>query len=51
MKISKNLIKYIFTILNNNCKANFLIWLSFLLLNIRISRILDNKKNYLNRYP
>lgn len=25
MKISKNLIKYIFTILNNNCKVNFLV--------------------------
>lgn len=27
MKISKNLIKYIFTILNNNCKVNFLTYL------------------------
>lgn len=27
MKISKNLIKYIFIILNNNCKVNFLTYL------------------------
>lgn len=27
MKISKNLNKYIFTILNNNCKINFLTYL------------------------
>lgn len=27
MKISKNLIKYIFTILNNNCKVIFLTYL------------------------